>query len=175
MKRRQLKHKKSPEPIAPNLFRSPLVQGLLNLIPLFVVISLVGINFSTQDSSQFKNLALMQGDGLADPSPLVLAAASENDYSLAQSLFTTLSQQTKVLGASTDLELIVFPELALEKEVAALQPLANIHPSRSLFLKLAVLEWRLNRLDRAWGYLDLARSLDPNDPALAWAQKTLLY
>lgn len=169
--RKHLIEKKSTPP---GIINSPLVQGLLNLIPLVVVINLFVLNYFFQEPSRFKALALQQNQPRRDElMQLAVLAAQESDFTLAQQLYAKVDTDQLVLGAKTEAEEIIFPELKLERELGTTLAQAKVHPSRTLYLNLAILEWRLNHNTNARGYLNLARAIDPNDPDLEWVEKTL--
>ena len=169
-------HKTKPTP--PGIFYSPLVQGLLNLIPIILVISLFGLSINSFLVGDFKSAALVLGS--PDPTKLTslsIKAAQANDYTLAQTLYTEAQNNRlgQVLGVNTSLERLIFPERAIRREIDTLIALAQLQPSRLVYLRLVLLYWRLAQLPQAKHYLELAQNIDPNDESIARLNTLLNY
>lgn len=171
------RRRRKNQPVVPKFLTSPLGLNLLNLIPLFLVISVFGINATSLWVRDFKSVALTQDGKAENLTQLALKAAAGADLVLAQSLHAQaqINQGPAVLGARSDLEQIIFPKQTLEKEISNLNSLANLIPSRALYLKLALLHWRNYETQKAKNYLNLAIAIDPNDSNIPAVEKILNY
>lgn len=149
----------------------------MNLIPLFLVVSLFGVNIASLWTKDFKNQALTQDGKATNLTQLALKAAGSMDLVLAQSLYaqSQINQGPVVLGARSDLEQLIFPKQTLEKEINNLSSLAGLVSSRALYLKLALLHWRNYENTQSENYLNLAKAIDPNDSNIPAVEKILSY
>lgn len=161
----------------PGLLYSPLVQGLASLIPLLLVIVILGGSLASLSAGDFQSQAMVISANSPQLTSLSLAAAGAGDFDLAQKLFDQAKNkdQTKILGASTYFERLIFPRRYLEKEIDTLSALASIEPSRLVYLRLSLLNWQLSRPTQAKQYLQLAQNIDPNDPSLISIENLLAH
>lgn len=177
MKHPHHKKIKRAKPLPPGLINSPLVTGLLNLIPVILVITLFGVNTNSFLVRDFKTVSLEQNGKSAGLTQLALKATADGDFTLAQNIYqqSQVNQGSLVLGARTEIERLIFPKETLVREINRLTTIASLVPSRTLYLNLSLLHWRNFDNQKAREYLDLAKSIDPNEQNLALVEKILSY
>ncbi len=94
-------------------------------------------------------------------------AARVGDYDAAQKLYEKcqVSQcQDRVLGATSEVEDLVFPMQPVQREIERYTELLTKYPGhRDIYLVLAKLYAQVNMSAEAQRYYDLARELDPNN------------
>lgn len=92
----------------------------------------------------------------------IRAAAGAGDYPLAERLYQTSGQ--RVLGASSELEEVVYPVKNVERKIAELEEKLREYPgNREIYLGLAKLYGQMGRAEEAEKYQEMARILDPNE------------
>lgn len=101
---------------------------------------------------------------------LAISAAQIGEFELAQGLYQSVAVNNQI---DQQTELIIYPQKAIEIEIEDTTTLAEILPSRLLYLKLALLNWRLNRHGEAQNWLELATQIDPNDHTIALVRKII--
>jgi Tfp pilus assembly protein PilF len=171
------KHHHKSKVTPPGLLNSPLIHGLINLIPLVLLISLASVNFSSKGDN-FKQLSLSQGFSKTSQSltNLAVSAAVAGDHPLAQQLLAqSNNSRAQVLGSSSDLDKIIYPKETAYQEISYLKSLVDIEPSRAIYLKLAVLYWRLGEPDQSQLFIDQAKTLDPNSEQISTVSQALGY
>ena len=93
-------------------------------------------------------------------------AARQGDYQIARALFDqTLDErgQTSVLGASAELENLVYPEKKVEMKIAELKQLLTKYPeNKDICQDIARLSFEIGDGEQAKVYAEKARILDPN-------------
>ena len=154
------------------------------LVPIVVVgLVLAKILLS---NSEFEEAKLMVQSHPFDASAhfsLAMTAAKKDDFVLAEKEFAIANQLTKksnnqqVFGATSEVEEAresVFPEEAVEEEIDELeQVLINKPGYRDVLLKLAVLYWQIEEIDKAREYFEKARILDPNNEVVGEVGKLI--
>jgi tetratricopeptide (TPR) repeat protein len=89
-------------------------------------------------------------------------ASRRGDYALAEQLY--LVDDDLVLGASTQLELLVYPEKVIEERVSQLEEKLLEYPgSREIYFLLSDLYEQLGNQEMSLQYQEQARILDPNN------------
>ena len=92
---------------------------------------------------------------------IIRTAGEQGDYRLARELYEQVEED--VLGASIELEELVYPEKKIEREIEKQQePLLKYPGNRDLFLNLSRLYSESNNREKSAEYLEMARVLDPN-------------
>ncbi len=127
--------------------RSPLPYSWLVIGLILVVLSasLVGKSMSPTTSVE----------------QAIRQAVAYGDYLLAAQLYT--SSDEHVLGASSELEELVYPERIVKRRTYELEQKLEVYPgNREIYLLLAQLYDQMGNQEMAREYNEQARILDPN-------------
>lgn len=157
------------------LWHSPTLSFTRQWLVPFAVVGLVlaKVLFSNSEFEEAKRRVQSRPLDASAHFQLAVTAAKEDDFVLAEKEFTLANQLIKksksqrVLGAISEMEVarkLVFPEEAVMEEIYELeQVLINKPGYRDILLKLAVLNWQIEKIDKAREYFEKARILDPNN------------
>ena len=100
--------------------------------------------------------------GARDLRQVIEKAAERGDYGMAEQLYTT--EDVQVLGASNELEDLVYPERVVERRIAELEQKLEDYPgNREIFLAMAELYREIGNTEKSQEYFEQARILDPNN------------
>lgn len=92
---------------------------------------------------------------------IIREAAEAGDYQTARMLYE--QEDSKVLGASLELEELVYPEIGLAREIREQEELLARFPgSRDILLTLSKLYEQAENREKSSEYFEAARLLDPN-------------
>ena len=93
-------------------------------------------------------------------------AAGQGDYLTADRLmqeYTNAQMNKSVLGVESELEDLVYPERKVERRIVELENMLDKYPEdKDIYASLAQLYFELGNKERAAGYAEKARVLDPN-------------
>ena len=151
------------------LIDSPMFKGLVELIPVLVVLVVVSLNLSPVND-ELRNRQHQAGrfphSALAHWS-LARETAKKFDYSVAEREYRLgekyIDKDSPILGASSEIGDMVWPEIKVEEELKRMSDMDGVSRSRSLLLKLAIDYWSLGDNKSAREMLEEAVSIDPND------------
>lgn len=107
--------------------------------------------------------------GLRSLREVIEKATRVGDYPTAQEAWNKqllVSSNEQIKGVSSELEDLVFPERAVEREIEKYEQLLEMYPGhRDIYLALAELNERIKNEEKAREYWELAKVLDPNNKA----------
>jgi len=163
-KRRHLRAGKSD-----GLVDSPIFKSLAGLIPVLVMMVIASLNlFPVNDelrkeqhrAGQFPYSTLAHWDLARESAKRFDYTVAEREYRLGEKY---MSKDSPVLGASSEIEDLIWPETKLLEEVKRLSDEDIAPRSRSLLLNLAIDYWSLGESELAKEALEKAARIDPND------------
>jgi len=163
-KRRHLRAGKSD-----GLVDSPIFKSLAGLIPVLVMMVIASLNlFPVNDelrkeqhrAGQFPYSTLAHWDLARESAKRFDYTVAEKEYRLGEKY---MSKDSPVLGASSEIEDLIWPETKLLDEVKRLSDEDIAPRSRSLLLNLAIDYWSLGESELAKEALEKAARIDPND------------
>lgn len=106
--------------------------------------------------------------GVTSTREAIERAAKAGDYELAQDLYeqcqVTQCHDSRVLGAESELEDLVYPERRIEREIVRYEELNTKYPgSRAILITLYELYKQVGEEEKAKIFWEQARILDPNN------------
>lgn len=134
--------------------RSPLSWPQV-VVPMIVLILLLSITSAKNSLSNARSTA-----------EAIRAATERGDYQTAKSLYEKMTGTGKdpVLGLSSELEELVYPERRVEQRISELSLKLEEYPgNREIYLTLAELYSQIGNQEIAQEYREKARILDPNN------------
>jgi len=173
-KRRRLRVGKSD-----GLVDSPIFKSLVGLIPVLVMMVIASLNlFPVNDelrkeqhrTGQFPYSTLAHWDLARESAKRFDYTVAEKEYRLGEKY---MSKDSPVLGASSEIEDLIWPETKLLEEVRGLSGVDVAPRSRSLLLKLAIDYWSLGESELAKEALEKAARIDPNDSSVSRTERLL--
>lgn len=107
--------------------------------------------------------------GARNTEEAIKIASGQGDYEMARKFYESCavpqcqSATDRVLGASTELEDLVYPERKVERKIGELENALTRYPeNKDIYTNLAQLYHQLGNDEQAAGYVEAARVLDPN-------------
>jgi len=149
-KRRRLRVGKSD-----GLVGSPIFKSLVDLFPVNDE-----LRKEQHRTGQFPYSTLAHWDLARESAKRFDYTVAEKEYRLGEKY---MSKDSPVLGASSEIEDLIWPETKLLDEVKRLSDEDIAPRSRSLLLNLAIDYWSLGESELAKEALEKAARIDPND------------
>lgn len=167
MKDKKKKKARGNKKVDLGFVESPLIKGLLQLIPLVVLFVVGGLVLIPVDNElqQLKLAVGSQPDSVVSHKLLAAGVAKKGDYKLAEREYvigSSFNNNGDVLGASSEIEDAIWPERRILDMITAIEN-GSAPESRFNYLRLAKLYWEVNDIDTAREYLSRAIAIDPND------------
>ncbi len=165
-----------PRELKSGFFHSPMFHGLVNLLPMVVVISVLGIHLSQKGD---RRLFLKLGEGDNSPAllyELSLRASNDGDIKLGQEMFdraTNSRTDSPVLGVSSELEEKLWPQLRWQREWQKIEGFVGEENSAKVLLRGAFIKEELGEQEKAAELWEKAWKLDPNDSETEKIKKVL--
>lgn len=163
------KRKRSVAVRTGGLIDSPMFKSLIGLMPVLVMLGVVSLNLSPVNdelrnkqhrAGWFPRSTLAHWDLARETAKRFDYYVAESEYRLGEKY---IDKDSPVLGVSSEIEDMVWPEIEVEEELKRMSYMDGVSRSRSLLLKLAIDYWSLGDNELAREMLEMAVSIDPND------------
>lgn len=134
------------------------------ILPVAVAIVILGAQLKEGERELYLDL----GGSASTTSliKLVNQAVDAGDIELAKEIYKkaeSVSASSLVLGASSDLEEKLWPELVWQREWEEIRVLVQEGRSAKILLRGAKIKWEMGEKEEAISLWEKARALDPND------------
>ncbi len=163
------------------LINSPLVRGLMGMVPILILIS-VGLLTGLGPKQEGRELVMEAGGipysalahwKLAEKAMLSgESKLAEKEYHLGVKLAE--SKYSPVLGVRSDLEDLIWPEQKIRREIDYWEKQTKEIKSREVYLRLGILYQELGDEGKANEEFAIAKEIDPNDESIIRVQSSVM-